>query len=224
MHTNPPEERIDRASGEKKFAQRSDAGETDLTIILVHGRGQSPEDMAALADRLALSGVRYLFPRADDNTWYPQKFMAPIASNEPHLSAALAHYDSLVERVLAEGIPAERIIVGGFSQGACLSAEYLARHPRRFGAAVLWTGGLIGPRGTVWPLRSVLKGMPAFLSTAENDPWVPSERVRETYDWLIQSGAKPQMRIFEERDHGVLDEEIAVVREMIESVRHRQPA
>jgi len=222
MHTNPPEERFDGESGEKKFAARN--ADADLTIILVHGRGQSPDDMAALADRLALTGVRYLFPRADSNTWYPDKFMAPIASNEPFLSAAIAHYEKLVSGLLAEGVPAERIIVGGFSQGACLSAEYLARHPRRFGGAVLWTGGLIGPRGTIWPLHSVLRGMPAFISTAENDPWVPAERVRETYDWLIQSGAAPAMKIYDERDHGVLDEEIVAVREMIEGVRKRQAA
>ena len=224
MHTNPPEERFDRPIGEKNFAERNRAASADLTIILVHGRGQSPDDMAVLADRLDLSGVRYLFPRADGNTWYPDKFMAPIANNEPFLSAAIAHYETVVAGVLAEGVPASRIIVGGFSQGACLSAEYLARHPRRFGAAVLWTGGLIGPRGTVWPLPGVLRGMPAFISTAENDPWVPAERVRETYDWLLQSGAEPDMTIFEERDHGVLDEEIEAVRNMIERVRLQQVA
>lgn len=191
----------------------------DLTIVLVHGRTQSPQDMKGHAERLALEDVTFIFPLATGNTWYPGPFMAPITDNEPALSAAIAHYESIVSDLIAKGTPAERIIVGGFSQGACLTAEFLARHPRRYAAAILWTGGLIGPAGTVWPLRPALSGMPACISTAENDPFVPPERVRETYDWLRQSGAKPELEIFEDREHGVLDVEIATARRMIEAAR-----
>lgn len=206
MHLNPVEERVTGAA-------------PDLTIVLMHGRGQTPADMVTLSERLALDNVRYLFPRADDKAWYPDKFMAPIANNEPYLSGAIARYEAIVSELIASGTPSERIVLGGFSQGACLSAEYLARHPRRYAAAALWTGGLIGPRGTVWPLRSVLRGMPAFITTAENDAWVPAERVRETYDWMAQSGAEPSLKIYQEREHGVLDEEVDAVRAMIARVR-----
>lgn len=197
---------------------------SDLTIVIVHGRTQSPEDMMVHAERLDLDNVTYLFPRATDNTWYPAKFQAPIAENEPALSTAIAHYETIVSDLIAQGTPAESIVVGGFSQGACLTSEFIARHPRRYGAAVIWTGGLIGPAGTVWPLRSTLSGMPAFITTADNDPWVPSDRARETYEWMLQSGARPNLKIFKERDHCVLDEEIAAARQMIESVRNAEPA
>jgi phospholipase/carboxylesterase len=206
MHQNPPEQLLigDHA---------------DLTIIFAHGRGRSPADMRALAERLAIDNVRYLFLLASGNTWYPALFQDPIASNEPSLSAAIAHYEDVVSGLIADGTPAGSIVVGGFSQGACLTAEFMARHPRRFAAAVLWTGGLIGPPGTEWPLRRELSGMPAYVSTSENDPWVPPERVRETHGWLQASGASATMMIFREREHGVLDEEVAAVRSMLERAR-----
>lgn len=206
MHNNPVEELV-LGTG------------SDLTIILVHGRTQAPKDMKVHAERLGVDNVRFLFPGATGNSWYPGLFMAPLAENEPALSAALTHYETIVSGLINEGTPAERIVVGGFSQGACLTSEFLARHPRRYGAAILWTGGLIGPAGSVWPLRPELSQMPAYITTAENDPWVPSDRVTETYDWLRQSGAKPQIEIFEDREHGVLDVEIAAARTIIEAVR-----
>jgi phospholipase/carboxylesterase len=180
-----------------------------LTAVLVHGRTLTPDYMRALADRIALPAIRYVLPAADGNTWYPKSFLAPLAENEPHLSAAIAHYESIVASLLAEGVPASRLVVGGFSQGACLTAEYLARHPRRFAGAILWTGGLIGPEGTRWPTRAAFDGMPVYVTTATTDPFVPPARVRETADWFLASGATVTARIFEGRDHVVSDLEIA---------------
>jgi len=191
----------------------------DLTIFLVHGRGHSPRDMRPLAERLGVTNVRYIFPAATDNTWYPKPFQHPVEDNEPWLSAAIAHYEDLVTRELAAGTPAERIIIGGFSQGACLTNEFLARHPRRYAGAIIWTGGLIGPPGTIWPHNDKLEDMPAYISTSENDPWVPAPRVRESHAWLRSCGASATMMIFKERDHGVIDEEIGPVRGMIERQR-----
>lgn len=201
--------------GELRRGQGADAP----VVILVHGRNQTPAEARALAERLDLDGVRFLFPEADDKSWYPAGFMAPIADNEPNLSEAVARYEELVSGLIESGVPAGRIVVGGFSQGACLSAEFLARHPRRYGGAVIWTGGLIGPEGTSWPVREALAGMPVYLTTAENDAWVPAGRVRETEAWLKASGADVRTTIFAEREHGVLDEEIAGGRHVIESVR-----
>jgi predicted esterase len=191
----------------------------DLTIVLAHGRGRSPDDMRALARQLDVHNVRYLFLVADNSTWYPKLFQDPLDDNEPSLSAAIAHYDSVIADLEASGTPASQIVVGGFSQGACLTAEFLARHPRRFAAAVLWTGGLIGPEGTQWPVQPTLKDLPVFLSTSETDPWVPPPRVRETHAWLQASGASAAMLIFQEREHGVLEEEVLAVRRMIERAR-----
>lgn len=201
MHQNPPVERH--------------IGSPEATIILVHGRTLDAAYMSALADRLALDNVRYIFPQADANTWYPKGFLAPLAENEPNLSAALAHYDSIVTGLLNQGLPPDRLVIGGFSQGACLTAEYLARHPRRYRAAILWTGGLIGPPGTAWPLAPEIAGMPVYLTTSRTDPFVPAQRVEETNAWLSASGARPSTTIFAEREHLVSNEEIIAARGLI---------
>src|SRR5262245_585896 len=140
--------------------------------ILAHGRGGSPEDMARLAAAFDTPEIAYLLPGAPGNTWYPQSFMAPFEANEPWLSRSLANHAQLIESVIAEGVPAERIVLGGFSQGACLTAETLVRAPRRYGAALIFTGGLNGPPGTAWPADPALAGTPVYLSGSEIDPHV----------------------------------------------------
>src|SRR5688500_4569258 len=117
---------------------------------MVHGRSAGPANILDLVPRLARPGLTYLAPAAADRTWYPQSFMADIASNEPKLTSALEMLAKLVARVEAAGVPRSRIVILGFSQGACLTAEFAVRHPSRFGAFILLTGGLIGPVGTEW--------------------------------------------------------------------------
>ena len=190
-------------------------GSTDLVAILVHGRGGRAEDMRALAEQLGLGGARCLFPAATGSTWYPQRFTAPLESNEPDLSAALGHYERLVAQLLAEGVPPGRILLGGFSQGACLTAEYLARHPRAYAGASIFTGGLIGPPGTRWPPQPALAGLPVYLASSEIDEWIPMDRVRETEAWLRTSGVDVTTRIFTDRPHTVSAEEIGEARLMI---------
>lgn len=124
MHHNKPEE-------------MQIGAHADFTIVLAHGRGRSPADMRALAERLDLDNVRFLFLVAENSTWYPKLFQDDIADNEPSLSDAIAHYDDVISDLEAAGTPTKRIIVGGFSQGACLTAEFLARHPRSYAAAIL---------------------------------------------------------------------------------------
>lgn len=204
---------------ENSAVVREERGKADLAVIMVHGRAQGPEDMAVHADRLDIEGVRYVFLQADGRSWYPNKFMASVQSNEPALSAAIAHYDHVVTSQMADGFSSDRIVLCGFSQGACLTSEYIARHPRRYAGAIIWTGGLIGPKGSVWPLRYELTGMPAYLSSSEIDAWVPPERTRETHDWMIQSGAQPTIDIFPDRDHMVDDTEIAAAKALILSVK-----
>jgi predicted esterase len=185
-----------------------------LTVVLAHGRTLTPEYMRAIADRIALPDVRYVFPAADGNTWYPKSFLAPIAENEPDLSAAIAHYESVVTRLLGEGVAPARLFVGGFSQGACLTAEYLARHPRRLAGAVLWTGGLIGPEETRWPRNRDFDGMPVYATTSNNDPFVPADRVKTTASWFLSAGATVTARIFFDREHLVSDQEVAAARDL----------
>ena len=204
MHSNPIIEKV--------------VGRPRLTIVLVHGRTLTPAYMDALAERLALPDVRYLFPAADGNTWYPKSLLALPAENEPNLSAAVAHYEGIVSGLIAGGTPLAGIAVGGFSQGACLTAEFLCRHPRRYGAALLWTGGLIGPEGSSWQPQPALAGVPVFLSTSRTDPFVPPWRVIETVEWLRASRASPDVEIFDEREHLVNDEEIGRARRLLSAL------
>lgn len=190
-------------------------GTPSLTVVLVHGRTLTPAYMRALADRLDLPGIRYIFPSVEGNSWYPAGFLSPLEANEPDLSAAIAYYESLVAGLLADGIDPLRLVVGGFSQGACLSAEYLHRHPRRLGGAILWTGGLIGPDGTDWAVRTALAGMPVYLTTSLTDPFIPAARMRRTVEWLRASGALVTATIFGERQHEVIDDEIAAARNLL---------
>ena len=193
-------------------------GEADAVCILAHGRGGSPEDMARLAAALDVDNVRYLLPGAPGGTWYPQSFMAPFAANEPYLGRSLANHAVLVDGVVAAGYPAERIVLGGFSQGACLTAETLIRNPRRYGAAAILTGGLIGPPGTTWPVDAALAGTPVYLTGSEIDPHVPPARARETARVLGECGAVVELRLYADRPHVVTPEELARTRAYLRAV------
>ena len=206
MHDNP-------------FLELHPGGAAELAVILVHGRGRKPEEMMELARALGVPNARYVFPTATDSTWYPKGFLAPIGENEPFLSAALARYEAIVAELIRDGFSPDRIVLGGFSQGACLTAEFLARHPRRYGGAAILTGGLIGPEGTKWPVGRALAGVPVYLTTSEIDEWVPAWRVRETQAWLKACGAAVETTIFPTREHVVSDEEIRSTRKLIEGVR-----
>ena len=179
--------------------------------VLLHGRGRDTDDVLSLADRIGDPGVAFLAPAARDHTWYPWSFLAPLEDNEPHLSSALAAVDALLG-TLAD---LERVVLGGFSQGACLAAEYALRHPRRYGGLLLYTGGAIGPPGTEWPPRGSFAGTPAYLGTADPDDWVPVERVRETAGLLGAQGAEVTLQVFPGMDHLVNDEEIAAGRALL---------
>jgi predicted esterase len=194
-------------------------GEATLACILVHGRERSPEDMRRLAEQLSVPGVRYVFPAASDASWYPGTFLRPIKETEPRLSAALARLETIVATLIDDGFPSEEIVVGGFSQGACLAAEFLARYPRRYGGALILTGGLVGPRGTSWPVRPELAGMPALVTSSEVDEWVPPWRLVETARWLESCGAEVEMHLYRDRDHLVCQDEIARARALIFKAR-----
>jgi predicted esterase len=141
--------------------------------------------------------------------------MAPLAENEPDLGAALRAYADAVDGLIGDGFAADRIVVGGFSQGACLTAELLVRLPRRYGGAIVWTGGLIGPPGTAWPSPPALRGMPVLLTGSLIDEWVPAERVRTTEAVLRAAGAAPEVEIFADRPHEVSEPELAAARRLL---------
>ena len=182
-----------------------------LAVILAHGRGSSADDILGLAREFSAEDVRYLAPEAAGHTWYPYPFLAPMERNEPYLSSALRRIDELVQQVASDGVAPERIVLLGFSQGACLSLEFAARHAQRYGGVVALSGGLIGPPGTPRTYPGSFDGTPVFLGCSDIDPHIPLERVHESADVFRRMGATVDERIYPRMGHSVNGDEIAAV-------------
>jgi predicted esterase len=184
-------------------------------VLMLHGRGADVSDKVSLADVLAQPDLAYLAPQAAGRSWYPNSFLAPIARNEPFLSSALRMLDRLLGRFGAEGLQPERVVLFGFSQGACLALEYAARHARRYGAVIGLSGGLIGPEGTPRDYAGELAGTPVFLGCSDADPHIPLDRVHETARVFNALGGTVTERIYPGMGHGINEYEIKQVRALL---------
>jgi phospholipase/carboxylesterase len=193
-------------------------GRAERAAILLHGRGGSAQDVLGLGEALGLDDVCFLAPQAASHTWYPNSFMAPLASNEPWLSSALALVDSLVSRSRKAGIDSPNIAILGFSQGACLATEYVARYPRHYGALVAFTGGLIGPPNADLHHEGRLTGTRVLLSSGDPDPHVPWSRVEASAKELTGMGASVHLVRHAGRPHTILAEEIGEARKLMAEV------
>jgi predicted esterase len=186
--------------------------------ILLHGRGGSADDIASLASVLAIDGLTFLVPEATGHTWYPQRFLAPLAANEPWLGSALDVVATLVAQATAAGVPPARIAIAGFSQGACLGLEFVARRPARYGAAVAFSGALIGPpdepRPTAPDGRS-LAGTPVFLGCGDQDGHIPVASVEASAAVLRGLGGDVDVRIYPGMGHTINQDEIAAARTLL---------
>ncbi|MGD2048014.1 MAG: dienelactone hydrolase family protein [Chloroflexota bacterium] len=187
-------------------------------MILVHGRGATAESILTLAEELHHPDIAYMAPQAAGYTWYPYTFLAPIEQNEPGISSGIAVIEELVKEISAAGIPHERILIGGFSQGACLATEYCARHARRYGGLLGFSGGLIGPNGTPRDYAGSLEGTPVFLGCSDVDPHIPKERVELTAEVLGKLGAEVTMRLYPGMGHTINQDEIDHGRAIIQSI------
>lgn len=192
-------------------------------LVLVHGRGGSPESILSIYRELALPELAALAPQAAGSTWYPQSFLAPLADNQPYLDSALRRLASIVDDLIARGIGSERLALLGFSQGACLTLEFTARHPRRYGAVIGFTGGLIGPPGTLREYPGTLAGTPGFLGAGDPDPHVPFERVRETQAVLARMGAEVELRRYPGMPHTINEDELDAARELLQAILALRP-
>jgi predicted esterase len=190
-------------------------------LVLVHGRGDSAEGMLGLAHRLPVDGLVLLAPQAAGHSWYPNRFLAPLASNEPWLSSALAALDDLVRLCGEAGLGPERIVLAGFSQGACLALEYAVRQPRRYGGLAGLSGGLIGPPGTRWTPAASFARTPVFLGCSDVDGHIPAGRVRESAAVFRDAGADVTDVLYPGMDHAVTDEELPHVRAMLDRLPGR---
>ncbi len=189
--------------------------EAVVAAVLVHGRDQDPAFMLELVDRLALDGVAYLLPEADGRTWYPGRYLAPIADNEPSLSHALEAYRSALAAIAAAGIPPERTVLVGFSQGACLTAELVFREPAPYAGIAILTGALIGPLQDERPAPAELAGLEVFFGCAREDAWIPLEHAQRTAQAFAAGGATTTFRAYDEPEHAIYDDEVDAVRALL---------
>lgn len=183
-------------------------------ILAFHGRNQSPDFVVDVFERLAWPDATFFAPAAANNTWYPNRFMDAIESNEPYLTYTLASVDMRVKALAAQGVDKKRLILLGFSQGACLVAEYAVRHPARYGGLAIFTGGVIGPPGHTWPQKGSFDATPTLITTCDTDEWVPVGRVHETIALFRQMGAAVTEQVFTGREHLVNDDEIQMARDL----------
>ena len=185
----------------------------NVTLLLL------AESMRSLAGDLEVEGTAFLIPQAGLNRWYPETAFGPLERNEPDLSSALERVSSLIEEVEEGGIPKEGIILGGFSQGACLAAEYLVRNPERYGGLFVFSGALIGPPGAQRSPAGSLEGTPVFLGGGDRDDWVSQDLFQEARDVLAGMGAVVDYIVYPGMGHTVNQDEIGRVRAMIAGVQ-----
>ncbi|MFL1461743.1 alpha/beta hydrolase [Roseococcus sp. DSY-14] len=197
--------------------------EAAAALVLLHGRGGDADGMLELARAVAPPTFACLAPQAAGHTWYPLRFTEPVARNEPHLSSALSVLHALLEQMMAEGVPAGRIALLGFSQGACLGLEFARRRGQRLGAVLGLSGGLIGEAVAPAAGPPVLAGMPVLLGCSERDPHIPLPRVQETAAVMRALGAEVVTRIHPGAGHGVTGDEVALARGILARVAGAAP-
>ena len=185
-------------------------------MILLHGRGATAVSILELASLLPHRQMAYLAPQAANQTWYPYSFLAPMAQNEPGLSSGLTAVSTLLTHIESAGIPASRVIIGGFSQGACLASEFVARNAQRFGGLLVFSGGVIGPPGTPRNYSGSLGGTPIFIGCSDVDFHIPVERVRETTAVLSQLGGHVTEKIYPNMGHTIIPDEIDHARQIVD--------
>ena len=189
--------------------------EAKKVLIMVHGRGADARDILGLATHFNVSDYALLAPEATNHTWYPYSFMAKPEQNEPWLSSALDLLKEMLDDVTKQGITAENIYFLGFSQGACLTLEFVTRHAQKFGGIAAFTGGLIGDKINEENYSGDFNGTPIFIGTGNPDPHVPIERVHESVRILEKMNATVNLEIYDGRPHTINQEEIEEANRLI---------
>lgn len=184
-------------------------------IVMIHGRGGSAQDIVTLKEHLNLKEMAIFAPQASQRSWYPYSFMAPEVQNQPALDSALGVINDLVQDIEKAGVPAFSIYFLGFSQGACLTLEYLARNAKKYGGAVAFTGGLIGETLITERYKGNFEGTPILISTGNPDPHVPLTRVQESISILKKLNSNVHSEVFNGKQHSISFEEINLANQYI---------
>ena len=209
---------LDPHSDQAVLAAGAPLSQAKGVLVMLHGRGAGAEDILGLSERLTLPGLAFLAPQAAGSTWYPNRFLAPIESNQPWLDSALKQIEALVSQAAAAGIPSERTCLLGFSQGACLALEYAARSGLRWGGVFGLSGGLIGPPGTPHSYPAGSQDTPVLLGCSVPDPHIPRESVLESARLLEGLGMRVDLRLYPDLGHTVNLDEVDAVRAVLEQV------
>jgi len=193
------------------------AEQASKAIIMLHGRGASANSIISLKDHLELDGYAIFAPQANEHSWYPYSFMAPVQNNQPALDSALEVISELVEDIKQKGIAQENIYFLGFSQGACLTLEYITRNAGRYGGAIAFTGGLIGKQLVKENYKGDFNNTPILVTTGDPDPHVPVSRVNDGVDILKTLNADVTLKIYKGRQHTISHEEIVLANEILKN-------
>jgi predicted esterase len=195
-------------------------------MILVHGRGADAHSIMKITQYLETDSLALIAPQASGNNWYPQRFLSPTIENEPWLSSALESIRNALNLIISAGIPTEKTILLGFSQGACLALEFAARNPLRYGAVIGLSGGLIGDDHESSALgrslrkgrtgNGALAGTPVFLGCSDIDTHIPRYRVEESARTLLLLGGQVDLRFYPGMDHTINEDEIKAVQTLID--------
>lgn len=191
------------------------AAQAKGALVMLHGRGGNAANIISLAQELDAEGFAIYAPEAANHSWYPYSFMAPDSENQPALNSALDIIGQLVEKIKADGIPANRIYLMGFSQGACLTLEYIARNAQAYGGAIAFTGGLVGEKLGTERYQGNFDGTPVLITTGNPDPHVPLHRVEESVELLKKLGAQVTLKIYPGRPHTITMPEIELANELL---------
>ena len=201
----------------------ADLEDARAAMVLLHGRHATAQGILQLAEEFDRPEVAYAAPQAGRRTWYPYSFLAPLEQNEPALSSALKVVGGVVQH-LADRVSPEHVVVAGFSQGACLALEYVARHPRRYGGVIAFSGGLIGsdnrvdvdpPQDKFFEYEGDLAGTPVFVGCSDADRHIPLERVHTTTEVMGDLGGEVTERIYEGMGHTINADEVGFVRQLL---------
>ena len=196
--------------------QGTDLDEAEKAMIFVHGRGANPESILGLAPHLKVDGFALLAPAAKDNTWYPFSFLAPKAQNEPGISSGLQVLEETLAEVEQAGIKKENVYFLGFSQGACLVSEFLARNASRYGGAFIYSGGVIGDHIEESNYSGDFGGTPILIGCSDIDAHVPLHRVQDTTRIFKAMGAEVNERIYPGAPHTIFEDEIEITNQILE--------
>jgi phospholipase/carboxylesterase len=189
--------------------------EANKALIMVHGRGATAEDILSLADYLAVKDYALIAPQATNNTWYPLSFLALPKQNEPWLSSALSLLNEIVKDLNNENITTDHIYFIGFSQGACLTLEFVTRNAKKYGGVVAFTGGLIGNKIYPENYKGDFENTSVFIGSSNPDPHIPVQRVKASADIMQSMHAKVTTKVYDNMGHTINEDEIQNVNSLI---------